>query len=386
MNNRPKPLRILFFLEYYFPNIGGVETLFKGLIDSLAKDGHKITVVTARPYSNTPLKESDGNISIIRIPIRSRYLFTFLGFFYLVRHINKGDFVHTTSYNAALSAFFASKLFRKKVVVTFHEVWDQLWFKLPYMGTIGRWGHYLFEKLLLKLPFDKFIGVSKSTSNNLAKAGVDSKRIATIYNGLDYQDFELVKPVKEHQEKHYVYTFFGRLGISKGLDLLLPAAFEICEKYTDARLQLIIPKVPPFFLKRIKDTIESSDVKDQIIIKHELSFTELKETLVLSNCVVIPSYSEGFCFAATECIALNVPIISSDQAALKEVVSGQFIKMKEFTVKGLVQAMDTAYQNAWEFSPIKKFTLQESIEQYKKLYLELMDQPDSTFSKRQTVI
>jgi len=134
-------MNIIFFLEYYYPNIGGVETLFKNLIDNLAQENHKITIITARPYPNSPLREQDGNISIIRI--RSRYIFTFLGFFYLIRHISKGDFIHTTSYNAAIPAFFAGKLFRKKVIVTFHEVWDQLWFKLPDMGKIGQWGHYL---------------------------------------------------------------------------------------------------------------------------------------------------------------------------------------------------------------------------------------------------
>ena len=121
--------------------------------------------------------------------MRSRYLFTFLGFFYLLKHIQKSDFIHTTSYNAAIPAFFAGKLFGKKVIVTFHEVWDQLWFKLPDMGSLGKWGHYLFEQFLLKLPFDKFIGVSKSTSRNLINAGVSSERVTTIYNGLDYSEF-----------------------------------------------------------------------------------------------------------------------------------------------------------------------------------------------------
>jgi len=365
-------MKILFFLEYYYPNIGGVETLFKNLIDNLAQENHKITIITARPYPNSPLKEQDGNITIIRIPVRSRYIFTFLGFFYLIRHISKGDFIHTTSYNAAIPAFFAGKLFRKKVIVTFHEVWDQLWFELPDMGKIGQWGHYLFEQFLLKLPFDKFIGVSHSTSNNLVKAGVSKERVTTIYNGLDYQDFKVKKIARTTDSDKFIFTYFGRLGISKGLDLLIPAAQEICSKYPNMRLQLIIPKVPKPFLDKILKAINESALKEAIIIKHELSFEQLKQTLVQSDCVVIPSYSEGFCFAAAECIALGVPLISSDQAALKEVVSGQFIKMENFSEVALIKAMEAALAGDWETTPIKQFLLTDTIDQYKTLYDNLM--------------
>ena len=49
-------MKIIFFLEYYYPNIGGVETLFKNLIDSLAQENHKITIITARPYPDSPLR------------------------------------------------------------------------------------------------------------------------------------------------------------------------------------------------------------------------------------------------------------------------------------------------------------------------------------------
>jgi len=69
MNGQSKRPRILFFLEYYYPNIGGVETLFKSLVDSLAAEGYQITILTARPYPTTPLKEVNGNISIFRIPV-----------------------------------------------------------------------------------------------------------------------------------------------------------------------------------------------------------------------------------------------------------------------------------------------------------------------------
>ena len=98
----------------------------------------------------------------------------------------------------------------------------------------------------------------------------------------------------------------------------------------------------------------------------------LKKEIRASHCVVIPSYSEGFCFAAVETIALGTPLISSDQTALKEVVCGQFIKMDHFSVDGLVSAMEKAKQGQWEKTPVKKFELKETIKQYTQLYEQVL--------------
>jgi len=365
-------MRLVYVLEYYYPNIGGVETLFKSLIESLAQEGHQITIITSQVTPDAPLKEKQGNIQISRMPFNNRYLFTFLGFFYILPHIRNCQLVHTTSYNAAIPAFFAAKLFGKKVIITFHEVWADLWHRLPYMGKLSKIVHRLFEQFLLKLPFHHFIGVSESTTNNLIQAGIKKERVTTIYNGIDYDDFQvdLIKPITKNNP--FTYTYFGRLGISKGLDLLMEAIPIIQKQYPTSQFQLIIPKVPINFLKKIHTFIKTNKLENYLILQHHLSFEALKQAIATSDCVVIPSYSEGFCFAAVETIAIGTPIISSDQTALKEVVSGKFIKMNHFSVDSLVLAMNKAIKGEWSKSPIKRFELNSTIEQYKNLYHRIL--------------
>jgi len=65
-------MKIIFFLEYYFPNIGGVETLFKGLVDNLSETNNTITVITARPYPDSPIHIKE--ILFIQLPIMLQYL------------------------------------------------------------------------------------------------------------------------------------------------------------------------------------------------------------------------------------------------------------------------------------------------------------------------
>lgn len=367
-------MKILFVLENYYPNIGGVETLFKTLAEQLVSLGHKVTIITTLPNQDSPRYEKKGNLTIRRLHFWNRYFFTFLGFFPLLKYIRSFDVVHTTSYNAGVPAFFAAKLFNKKVIITFHEVWGQLWFQLPFFGKIAKWGHYLFEQFLLKLPFDHFVAVSESTANSLKQGGVSTNKISIIYNGIDYAEFS-PKAKNKSPNDIFTYTYFGRLGISKGLDILLDAATIIQKQLPNSRLKMIIPRVPTPFFNMILKNIKEKGLGKHIQLLHHLSFQDLQNELKTSDCVVIPSYSEGFCFAAVECIAMQVPIISSDQMALKEVVSGTFIKMKHHNARELAHCIQKAINNEWEKTPIKKFELSSTINNYIQLYQKLQVLP-----------
>jgi hypothetical protein len=74
---------------------------------------------------------------------------------------------------------------------------------------------------------------------------------------------------------------------------------------------------------------------------------------------------------AAEAVALEIPMISSGKAALQEVVSGKFINMETFDSEGIYKSLVKAKNEAYEISPIKKFTLQDTIEAYLNLYLSI---------------
>jgi len=363
-------MKILFVLENFYPNIGGVETLFKSLTEQLVREGHEVMVITTRLNDDMPAEENLNGVQIRRYPFFNRYTFTLFAVFPIMRHIRQYDIVHTTSYNAGLPAYITSKLFRKKVVITFHEVWGKLWFELPYMGRVAKWGHYLFEQMLTKFRYDKFIAVSHSTADSMRENGIKEKRIATIYNGLDYERIDRFdRKIQASEDKRpFTYTYYGRLGISKGLDILLDAATILNEKHPNTRLKIIIPTTPESLFKNIIKTIKKYQLESHIELKHHLSSEALVLELKNSDCVVIPSYSEGFCYVAVESIALGIPVISSDKKALKEVISGRYIKMNKFSANDLSQSIEKAMRNEWQNAPIKKFELKNTVTEYIDLY------------------
>jgi len=365
-------MRILFVLENYYPNVGGVETLFKGLIEKLAAEGHQIILVTTQLTKSSPKIEQLPNITIYRHPFLNRYFFTLLAFVPVLKHCKNVDLVHTTSYNAAIPAAIGALVKRKKIVITFHEVWGKLWFRLPLMNPISKWMHFLFEKAITKIPFTRFIAVSKFTERNLMKSGVSTKRINVIYNGLHYQKFSKYHTVKKVKHNHFVVAFYGRLGISKGLDILLEAAIILKKQLPNSYLKMIIPRHPKPIFKKIMTLIEKNDLHNYIELFHYLKEEDLFYQLKTSHCVVIPSRSEGFCFAAAECVALGVPIVSSGKGALKEVVSGKFIEMEKYTVQALVEAILKAKNNQWDEKPVKQFLIETSHQKYIELYQQLV--------------
>lgn len=361
-------MRILFILEHFHPYVGGAEQLFWVLSTSLAKAGHEVAVVTTLFREGLPEEEEIEGIHIHRVRCANRFLFSAMSLPMASRLAKSYDLLHTTSYNAALPAWIAAKLQRKPVLITFHEVWGRLWWRLPYASFLQRLAFYSWEQLLLRLSFDRFIAVSDYTRRAFRQHGIPDRRSLRIYNGLDYADFEAWR----HQPpERFTYTYFGRLGMSKGLDLLLPAAAQMAKHHPDSRLKLIIPTYPETMFQLIMGKLEALGLNEHVQLRHNLTREQLFTEITQSSCVAIPSYSEGFCFVAAESVAMGVPIVSSQRGALAEVVGGKYISVKEQSAEAWAAALKQAYRGKWQERPAPKFTLDDSVQQYIDLYQKI---------------
>ena len=364
-------MRILFILEYYYPHIGGVETFFQTLIEKLDTEGHKVTVFTNRYDAKLPAQESLGNnITIIRKRYYNRYLFTFLAWWSALRYARKSDLIHTTSYNAAIPAWVAAKFTGTKSIITFHERWGRLWYQLPWMSYPAKVLHFSFEWMITKLSFDKYIGVSDYTKNALLASGIPEQKVARIYNGISYEGWPEYKGSKS--EELYTFLYFGRVGYAKGVDILLSAYHKLLEKNTEHQLIMVVPSEDTPLLRKVKALVKNYKLENYLTIKHDLSYADLLSQIANVDTVVIPSYSEGFCFAAAETMAIGTPIVSSGQGALREVVSGQHIEAVSLDPIDLMEAMHEAIKGRWIETEPKRFQLSDTISAYQKLYKEIL--------------
>lgn len=363
------PGSILFILEHFHPYVGGVETMFFHLARELVLKGVRVEVLTTRHQANLPLQEEIEGVILHRVRSRNRFGFTLRALPSAIRLARHCDIIHTTTYNAAVPAFMAGLLVRKKVVITVHEVWNHLWFEFPWMNIVAATSFYLFERMLLRLPFTRFVAVSDATAASMLSVKIPAKKITTIYNGVDYSKLAALKsasPVAPSTFPDFVY--FGRLGHSKGIDLILAGGDRFLSGCPEGRIELIVPAVPARFLNLVKRKIDRLSNPERFTITHSLPATDLFTRVIKCTAVLIPSYSEGFCYAASEATALGIPMISSDKGALRETAGGKVVTMSGMTPEAMCQALQSAIEGDFDIRPCRSFPLKGQVQQYLNLY------------------
>src|SRR5437867_11819696 len=163
----------------------------------------------------------------------NRYVFLFF-MLSKVFFLRKFDIIHATTFSS-IPTIFLVKIFRKPCLVTVSEIWGRDWFSYklhPLLAFLG----YLWEKLMLKLPFDKFIVPSNFTKKCFLQYNKNKDKVVVIKHGIDYNLFNPQKYNRTLIRKKYgigdnfLFLFYGRFGVTKGLEYLLEAVPLIIKK------------------------------------------------------------------------------------------------------------------------------------------------------------
>ncbi len=366
-------MKILMVLEHFYPYKGGVEFLFFHLAKSLISNGHTIKVITTLHDASLPAYEVIDGIEIERVRCGNRFLFAVLSIPKIWSNASKYDLIQTTTYSAALPAWICAKAKRKPIIITFHEYWGTLWSRLPYLSGLQRLIFRTFEKIVSVLSYDRIVAVSQFTKKSLVDSGVRIDNVDVIYNGLDYDEIDEIKStLKVSNSKEKYLLFVGRIGVSKGYDIMIPAVDQFLSNHSEYQWKLVIPKYPEKLAEKIMLALSEMTNFDRVTILHNLTRETLYQVMIGAHSIIVPSYSEGFCFVAAEAQALGVPVISSDQGALKEVVTHKAIKMSKFNVDGLVASLEQMHDKDWWVGDRHKFTLADSADSYISLYSKLI--------------
>jgi D-inositol-3-phosphate glycosyltransferase len=361
-------MNILFVTDYYYPHIGGVEKLFEQLSTRLAANGHRVDYITWRYNKQLPCQDDHHGVNVTRIDAPNRTIFPLFALRQILKQSREADLIHTSTYSSAIGVWLTSLFVRRKTIVTVHEVWGKLWNDLPFLSKTEKWLFRIFESSMLSLKFSQYVAVSDSTRTALLKRGINASKVTRIYNGIDYD-----LPVWETPSYPFTFVYFGRAGVSKGLDLLMDAAQIIAEKNADVRFRFIVSSQDKRVLSRLKHEIEASNLKEISELFQNIPYEQLLNKIKHSHCVIIPSYSEGFGFSAAEASAMEVPLISSGRGALPEVVSGKVIEMNTFSVDDLVEAMEKALRGEFISVPAKQFSIDDFVNRHLELYRQLVD-------------
>ncbi len=372
-------MKILLVLEYYIPHIGGVETVFQELSERYVKLGNEVHIVTMRLPGTKEFEKINGvNIHRISIPrFSSRYWFDFLFSIPKIYALaKKSDIIHASDYITGFPVWIVAKIQKKPCIVTItepigellHSMLGEPYFKAKVIQNI--------EKFLIGLPYDKYACISYYTQNCVRLIGVREEKIKTIYLGIDVNRFNSTTPRKSIREKYncqgkFVYLSFGRPGITKGIEYLIKAVPIISKKIPDSVLLLILSNDPHDRYEMLRKMILENKIGDIILID-PVPRAELPDYIASSDCVVVPSLTEGFGFTAAEACAMDKPVVATNVGSLPEVVSGKYILVEPRDPEEIADAIFRVWKGDFMTTPKKDFKWDSCVNEYLKLYNSLV--------------
>ncbi len=211
---------------------------------------------------------------------------------------NKIEIIHTHHRYPELLAFFVGKFLGIKTLTTVHSLVDG-------------WKYLSFKS-------DKIIAVSKAVERHLIeKYKVNKEKITQIYNFVkpfDPPKKEEISSLKEKlgiQEDEKVLLFIGRIGYTKGSDILISAFEKISTKYPSLRLLMI-------------GNVESDELKESIMKNDRIIYLTPTSNIYnyyhLCDIVALPSRVEPLGYVMLEAGVAKKSFIGSKVGGIAEFI------------------------------------------------------------------
>lgn len=372
-------------LEYYYPHIGGFEVLFQHLAEGIVEAGHQCTVVTCR-LPGTKQRETVNGVELHRVSVPAlgdRYWFTVAGIRQAWQQAKRADIIVTTTYNGTFPAWLASRLTRKPAVIVLLEVIGKNWHSIGLNPALAL-GYRVFEDAVLRLPFERYISISNSTRNALAKRGIARDRISLAYPGIDHKLFNPAGRSGRRADRRselgfdpdaFIYLYFGRPGYMKGIDFLVKATPLIKQRIPQARLLLLLSRKPDQGYRRVIDLINASGLVlgQDVIVLDPVPRAKLPDTLQASDCVVVPSLSEGFGFTCVEACTMDIPVVASAAGSLPEVIFGRHVLVEPGNAQAIAEGVEKVFRKDTTITDKKTFLWQDMIDAHLATYAEAVE-------------
>jgi len=204
-----------------------------------------------------------------------------------------------------------AKARKRPIIPTIHDVYRDTW--LQKYGSKGCLMS-IFEKIMLKLPYNKIITVSNSSKSKLIDCGVPSEKIEVIPNGVDLEEFNRVR-VKKSEKPRIIYV--GRLIGYKHVDDLILAFSKL-----DLDAELYIVGDGPE-RNKLEFLAKKHVAKNRVVFTGFVDEKRKIELIKSSHVLVLPSTTEGFGIVLIEAMAAKTPVIATNIPAPRELLGNE---------------------------------------------------------------
>ncbi|XP_061442134.1 phosphatidylinositol N-acetylglucosaminyltransferase subunit A isoform X1 [Rhineura floridana] len=324
--------------DFFYPNMGGVESHIYQLSQCLIERGHKVIVVTHAYEDRKGIRYLTNGLKVYYLPLRVMYnqstATTLFHSLPLLRYIfvrERVTIVHAHSSFSAMAhdALFHAKTMHLRTVFTDHSL-----FGFADVSSV------LTNKLLTVSLCDTnhIICVSyTSKENTVLRAALNPEIVSVIPNAVDPTDFT---PDASRRDKSAVtVVVVSRLVYRKGIDLLSGIIPELCQKYPD--LHFLVGGEGP---KRIilEEVRERYQLHDRVRLLGALEHQDVRNVLVQGHIFLNTSLTEAFCMAIVEAASCGLQVVSTKVGGIPEVLPNNLIILCEPSVKSLCSGLEKA--------------------------------------------
>lgn len=299
-------LKILIITEFYPKSAkaeitGGVEARCFYINRHLRNSGCQVKVL-ARPSTGQEWEYSSFSSLAGRLLFCLRTLLAGLR--------EDFDLVEGTNFITYPIAWLVGKTRRKPVVFWYADVFIGSWVK--NVGKVGLLGE-IAEKIILKLPVDKYIAISGSTKRKLVASGVHDGKVKVVHCGVDPDE---IAALSTDEKKFDICTVSRLVGYKRVEDLV--RAVALLKKDHEDISAAVIGQGPE--KERLESLAAECGVSANIsFLGHLPTHRDVLGVMASSRIYCHPSIVEGFGIVVVEAAALGVPIVVSDIPVLAEV-------------------------------------------------------------------
>ncbi|XP_068602600.1 phosphatidylinositol N-acetylglucosaminyltransferase subunit A [Brachionichthys hirsutus] len=343
--------------DFFFPNMGGVESHIYQLSQCLIENGHKVVVATHAYGRRKGVRYLTNGLKVYYLPLQVMYnqttattCFHTLPLMRCVFVRERITIVHAHSSFSAMAhdALFHAKTMGLNTVFTDHSL-----FGFADVSSV------LTNKLLTISLCDTnhIVCVSyTSKENTVLRATLDPEIVSVIPNAVDTADF--TPDTARRQDDRITVVVISRLVYRKGIDLLGAIIPELCLKHPD--LHFVIGGEGPKRLV-LEEVREKYQLHDRVRLLGALEHKDVRGVLVQGHIFLNTSLTEAFCMAIVEGASCGLQVVSTRVGGIPEVLPEDLITLCEPTVRSLCAGLETVIARQREGSAPSPASIHEGV-------------------------
>lgn len=195
------------------------------------------------------------------------------------------------------------------------------------------------------------VAVSQALATRLEELGVDGRRIAVLYNGVDPSRFYPVPQPQARRELGYaeedrIILFVGNVQASKGCMELVQAFAKLRQRVP--RLKLVFVGAGPQ-QKALASECSTLGMAGDVTFAGRLAHDQIVRWFGAADVFCLPSHAEGVPNVVLEAMACGTPVVATRVGGIPEVLpayAGVMVPPKN--VDALDEALFTALHSTWD--------------------------------------